>query len=356
MKRRTTAPINAMIVFLMAVLLMAGCSANDPGWSEKTEPALGTVSQIRIHSDDRSKGDTAIREAFLRVQEIENHLSFWDSDSQIGRVNANAGRASITMTDDVLFMIEEGLRHYDLTDGLFHIGLGTLTRLWGLNSTEPRIPETQQVQAALEALDLQHIQIAGNDVMIRQTGTAIDLGGIAKGYALDEAARVLRDLGIHSGFLNFGGDVYALGEKPDGEPWYVGIKEPIPGANQLVGRMGVVNLSVMTSGDYERYVVDEEKGERLHHILDPRTGRPAANELASVTIVSDTSLQGDIFSTAAFVMGLEHGYRYVFETPDVEGLFITRDGEVYQTPGLEGIFELMNDNYVMTEMEIEFDE
>jgi FAD:protein FMN transferase len=353
MKQKSNTLACAMIVFLLAAFLMTGCGAKDPGWSEKSELALGTASQIRIHSDDRSTGDKAILEAFLRVEEIENRMSVWDSDSQIGRINANAGRASVTVTDDVLFMIEEGFRHYDLTDGMFHIGLGTLTRLWGLNSTEPRIPETQQVQAALEALDIQHIQITGNDVMIRQPGTAIDLGGIAKGYALDEAARVLRDLGINSGFLNFGGDVYTLGEKPDGEPWYVGIKEPIPGANQLVGRMGVMNLSVVTSGDYERYVVDEEKGERLHHILDPRTGRPATNELASVTIVSDTSLQGDIFSTAVFVMGLEHGYLYVFETPGVEGLFITREGEVYQTPGLEGVFELMNDNYIMAEMELE---
>ncbi|MEN1761923.1 FAD:protein FMN transferase [Anoxynatronum sibiricum] len=348
-------PVKMASLLLSASLLFAvlffGCSTTDPGWSEKTETVLGTISHIRIHSEHRPEGDTAVASAFERVQEIEGRMSATLPDSQIYHINTAAGRTGVTVTDDVLFMIEEGLRYYQLTDGLFHIGLGTLTSLWGLSTDRPQVPEREAIQNTLAAIDIETIEISGSDVRIRQRGTAIDLGGIAKGYAVDEAARVLQDLGITSGFVNFGGDVYALGEKPDGTPWYVGIKEPIPGSTGLVGRLGVTNRSVVTSGDYERYLADENTGERFHHILDPRTGRPASNELVSVTIASDTALEGDILSTAVFVMGLEKGYRYVTDTPGADALFITRDDEVILTPGLRQDFELMNEAYILTAYE-----
>lgn len=338
---------------LLILSFSSGCSSKNPGWTDQTEILLGTVSQIRVYGENRSEGEAAVQAAFRKVEEIESRMSIWHSDSQIAQINAGAGRDSITVTDDVLFMIEEGLRYYEMTDGLFHIGLGTLTALWGFNANDPRIPDDDQIQIALESLSLPSIQVSGNEVMIRQRGTAIDLGGIAKGYAVDEAARELRDLGVESAVINFGGDVYAIGLRPDDTPWSVGIKEPIPGVNDLVGRMLVSNLSVVTSGDYERYMVNEETGERFHHILDPRTGRPVRNELVSVTIVSDTALEGDILSTTAFIMGLERGYEFIYDAEGVEGLFITNNGVIYLTPGLEPVFELMNEAYVLSYLDIE---
>jgi len=340
-----------LIAMLLSAVFLNGCSSNDPGWSEKTETVLGTISLIRVHSDHRPDGDAAVAAAFERVQEIEARMSATLPDSQIYRINAGAGRTGVTVTDDVLFMIEEGLRHYELTDGLFHIGLGTLTSLWGLSTQQPQVPSREAIQSTLEAIDVASIDISGSQVRIRQRGTAIDLGGIAKGYAVDEAARVLQDSGITSGVVNFGGDVYALGEKPDQTPWYVGVKEPVPGSTDLVGRLGITNRAVVTSGDYERYLVDETSGERFHHILNPLTGRPASNELVSVTIASDTALEGDILSTAAFVMGLENGYRYVMDTPGAEAIFITRDNEVILTPGVRQDFELMHASYTLTAYE-----
>lgn len=343
-----------LVVVLVTAWTLTGCGGKEAGWSEKNVMVLGTHSQIRVHSEDRESGAETVDRAFQRVREIEDRMSTWEPDSQIARINRQAGREPVQVTDDVLFMIEEGLLQYELTNGLFHIGLGTLTELWGLSSDQPRIPEPDEIERAVERIDIQTIHISGNQVKILQPGTAIDLGGIAKGYAVDESARILRDNGISSGIINFGGDVYALGEKPDGAPWYVGIKEPVPGTNELLGRLGVKNLAVVTSGDYERYVADDDSDTRFHHILDPRTGMPAVNELVSTTIIADTALEADIVSTAVFVMGLESGYRYTLELPNVEGIFVTGDNEVYLTPGVINLFELRNSDYLlMGELEVE---
>jgi FAD:protein FMN transferase len=336
-------------LFFTLVVLLSGCSSLNPGWSEQSEIVLGTLSQIRIHSNDMLSGDDAVQEAFNRVLEIDERMSYMQPDSQISQINSSAGTLPVTVTDDTLYLIEEGLRQHESTGGRFHIGLGSLIDLWGIGSEEPSIPEPEEIRETLNAIDIEHINVSGSQVLIRESGTSVHLGGMAKGYAVDEAVRILRDMGVTSGYVNFGGDVYALGSKPDGDQWSVGIKEPVVGSFDLVGRIIISDRSVVTSGDYERFISDES-GRHYHHILDPATGYPTDNELVSVTIVSDTSLKGDILSTASLVMGLDAGYAHILETPDTEGLLITRSGDIYLTPGLAGIFELMNDAYRLAEI------
>jgi len=323
----------------------AGCQPQTGGWAEKSQTVLGTHSQIRLYSEQQQLGEQALYEAFARVEEIEERMSAWAPDSQVATINRKAGEEAVSVTDDVRFVIETGLAYHEKTDGQFHIGLGTLTELWGISTDRPRIPTREEIEKKLANIDIETIQLSGQEIFISEPGTAIDLGGIAKGYAVDEAVRVLRDLEIDSGFVNFGGDVYALGNKPDGTPWSVGIKEPIPGSAQLLGRVQVESRSVVTSGDYERYVPDQENGERFHHILDPETGYPTDNNLSSVTVVADTTLEADILATASFVMGLEEGLRHIESIPRTEAIFVTKENRVMVTPGLTEHFELMNDEY-----------
>ncbi len=340
--------ISFTLFFTLAVLF-TGCSSSNPGWSEQSEVVMGTLSQIRVYSNDKSSGDRVLQEAFDRVLEIDGRMSYTKIDSQISQINSSAGSSPVAVTDDTLYLIEEGLRYHETTEGRFHIGLGSLIGLWGIGTEVPLIPEPEAIHEALNAIDIDDIHVSGNQVLIREPGTSVHLGGMAKGYAVDEAVRILRDMGVRDGFVNFGGDVYALGSKPNGDQWSVGIKEPVVGSFDLVGRIIVSDRSVVTSGDYERFVLDES-GRHYHHILDPATGYPTDNDLVSVTILSDTSLKGDIFSTASFVMGLEMGYTHILESPDMEGVLITRSGDIYLTPGMIGVFELMNDDYRIAEM------
>jgi FAD:protein FMN transferase len=346
MQRKRMTQLIVIPLLLILASLMSGCSQASPGRTEKTETLMGASGTISVYSDDEPTRSSAVQEAFVRVHEIDQRMSYTLADSQISQINSAVGKSAVTVTDDTLYLIEEGLRYHNLTEGAFHIGLGSLIELWGIEPGINRIPEPEAIKGALHAIDIETINLSGDQVFIRENGTAIHLGGMARGYAVDEAVRILRDRGLRNGIVNFGGDVYALGHKQDGSPWAVGIKEPVAGSFDLAGRVLVSDRSVVTAGDSERYAVDET-GRHYHHILDPTTGYPSNNELVSVTIVSDTALKGDLISTAVFVMGLEKGTQLIMESPHVEGILITSGGDVHLTPGIIEHFELLNDTFTV---------
>ena len=340
------------IVFVMALIAFLAIrlmNQSEGEWVEKNEFVLGTFSQIRVYAPSEAEGEAIIDNAFQRVREIENRMSPHVETSQVYQINQQAGSSSVEVTDDTLKVIQTGIDYYDKTTGLFHIGIGSLIELWGIGSDQPYIPTQDEVDEKLEALDIHAIQIEGNDVQLLNSGMALDLGGIAKGYAVDESARILREEGIESGFINFGGDVYALGSKPDETPWNVGIREPVIESGTVLGRVPSTDLSVVTSGDYERYFIED--GTLYHHILDPRTGYPSQSDLSSVTVVSETSIDGDVYSTAVFIMGLEIGLSLVESTENVEAVFVNHQNEIFLSSGLQdGGFELMNDDYQIMEL------
>ena len=170
----------------------------------------------------------------------------------------------------------------------------------------------------------------------------MDLGGIAKGYAGDEAIKIYKKYGIKSAYINLGGNVVVLGTKPDGKPWRIGVQNPRAENGFYIGIVEVADKAVVTSGDYERFF--EENGKRYHHILDPKTGRPADSGLISSTIVTDVSMDADALSTAAFVLGLEKGRALVESLEGVEAIFVTKDKEVYVTDGLRNSFTFSDES------------
>jgi thiamine biosynthesis lipoprotein len=171
----------------------------------------------------------------------------------------------------------------------------------------------------------------------------IDVGGIAKGYAADEAARILLDAGFEHVILDFGGNVLAVNTRPDGSPWRIGIQAPFDPRGTYVGIAEVTDIAVVTSGTYERAFVQDEV--LYHHILDSETGYPVWNGLDSVTIVTASSTDADALSTAVFSMGLEEGYRFVEGLPGVEALFIGQDKTIYMTNGMDELFTVTNEAY-----------
>jgi thiamine biosynthesis lipoprotein len=184
-----------------------------------------------------------------------------------------------------------------------------------------------------------------SSVMLKHNGQAIDLGGIAKGYAADQVRDIFLKHGINSALIDLGGNIYALGNKPDGTPWKVGIQNPFLQRGQSLGILKVKNKSVVTSGNYEKYFIRD--GKRYHHILDPRTGYPSESSIISATIISDNSLDGDGLSTGIYILGVKQALELIETLDGIEAILVTDDKKAYVTNGINDYFELTDSDFAI---------
>lgn len=337
------------ILLLIGFILLSGCttkkSSEELSLVKEDQFILGTFGSISAYSTSEEAGYNAISEAYDRINEIENLMSTSREGSDVYNMNKNAGKEPVNISSSTLEVILEGLGYFSDTKGSFNIGLGSLIELWGIGKESQKVPTIEEITEAKNHIDLDQLEISEDNktAFIKDSKMLVDLGGIAKGYSVDEAVRILKENGVTSGIVNLGGDVYALGTKVDGTDWRVGINNPEIGENNSIARISVSNKSVVTSGDYERYFIENDV--RYHHIIDPETGYPANNELVSVTIVSDKSIDGDVLSTSAFVLGLDEGLKLIEERAGVEGILITKDKQVYLSSGLKNKVEILDDNF-----------
>ena len=262
--------------------------------------------------------------------EYEKKLSRTIEGSDVWRIN-HADGETVTVFPETAEILQTAVQVSEWSDGAFDISIAPASVLWDFTSGEQKIPEAEEIEAAAGKIDYRKILIEGCDVTLPE-GMMIDLGGIAKGYIADAVRKYLEGEGIRSAILNFGGNIVAIGLKPDGSPWKVGIQD-IDGAT---GETMTISLnyggSTVTSGIYERgFTVD---GITYHHILSSETGWPVQNELASVTIFTDSSMLGDALSTAAFALGTEKGARLIESIDGAEALFIARDRKASGTSGI----------------------
>jgi thiamine biosynthesis lipoprotein len=235
-------------------------------------------------------------------------------------------------------VIRRGVEIGELTGGAFDVTWAALWGLWDFRAAEPRVPPADEVARRARLVDYRRVELdeAAGTVRLPEAGMAIGLGGIAKGYALERAAAALRARGLESFLLVSGGQVYAAGDRAGRGAWRVGIRDPRGGPEDLFARLELRDASASTSGDYESFFLAD--GVRYHHILDPRTGRPARG-LRSATVVSGDPVLADALSTGIFVMGPEAGLALAERLPDVEAVLIDDDGRVLVTSGLEDELE-----------------
>lgn len=205
---------------------------------------------------------------------------------------------------------------------------------WGFTTDSYQIPAQEELDRLLKLVDYEAITLTDNTVTVPD-GMMLDLGAVGKGYAADETAAILRENGVESALLDFGGNILTVGSKPDGTPWRVGVRDP--DSDGTLGMLEVIDQSVVVSGGYEKYFVGED-GERYWHIIDPETGRPARSGLVQAAIVSQESRLCDALSTAIFVMGLDEAVDYWQARQDFDMLLLTDDREIYLTEGLRGAF------------------
>ncbi|GAK53443.1 membrane-associated lipoprotein involved in thiamine biosynthesis [Candidatus Moduliflexus flocculans] len=283
---------------------------------------LDTVVDIQVLSSDEQRANQAIAAAYAEMQRIEGVFSRYQEGSQIFSLNKNAGIESVAVSSEVRDMLQRAKEYGLLTDGLFNVTIGALVDLWGIGTEHERVPSENEIRQTLPRINLAALELdQTQNVSITQPGGSVDLGGIGKGYAIDRAWQTLKDQGIEKALINAGGNIRCLGTRADGKPWRIGIRHPRQ--EGILGVIEVTEKAVATSGDYERYFVKD--GMRYHHILDPRTGKPAQG-CQSVTILAPTAEMADMLSTAVFIMGADAGMRFIEAQRDVEAMIVGTDG------------------------------
>ena len=299
---------------------------------------LGTTCTVRVYTGGST---AALDAAFARIAQIEDRMTVSRDDSEVIRVNAGAGRHPVAVTADVLEVIRQGLLYSSDGDGAYDITVDPLVKLWGIGTPRARVPAAEEIRRAKSLVGWRDVVVdeKASTVFLRRSGMGLDLGSIAKGYAADEVARVLRASGVTAGLIDLGGNILTFGTKPDGSRWRIGIQNPLEARGTKLGIVEIAGGSVTTAGTYERFF--EKDGKRYFHILDARTGYPAWNGLAAVSVVAPDSTSADGYDTLVFTLGLERGRNLVESTRGrIEAVFITDQRQVYVTPGLRSRFTL----------------
>lgn len=350
-KLRKTLALSVLLIMVLTFVI--GCTIGNTREYNRDLFALDTVITLKVFGGRSAK--KALDKAAERIREIEDHMSSTLEDSDVSKINRAAGIEPVKVHEDTFYVIKRALNYGKLTGGVFDITIGPIVNLWDIKSEKSKIPDENHIKDKLSLVDYRKVRIDEDNmtVFLEEKGMAVDLGAIAKGYAADEAVRILMKSGVKSALLNLGGNVITIGGKPDGSPWRIGLQDP---RSQETGRnhfaiVEVKGATVVSSGDYERYMVDvyERTGERYHHIFDPRTGYPAQSGLMVSTIISASSMDADALSTILFIMGHEEGFKTIEDLGNYEAIAVTLDKDVYITEGLKDGLIPSNDLYNIIE-------
>ncbi|MGM9563014.1 MAG: FAD:protein FMN transferase [Faecousia sp.] len=305
---------------LLTAFLLTGCTTSAPQEGEFF--AMDTLMSVKLWG-----GEAATSDVSAEVNRLEALLSATRETSVLSQLNA-AGSAELS--GDTASLLAQALALSERTGGTFDPTVYPLVKAWGFPSKEYRVPNRTELDTLLACIGTEHVHFDGATVTM-DAGTRLDLGGIAKGYAAQCCAELLKGKGVEAAILSLGGNVQTVGSKPDGSAWVVGIADPSDPSQAIAVLTFEGPMALVTSGAYQRYF--EENGVIYHHILDPQTGLPAGSGLLSVTVLAEDGTLADGLSTALFVMGLEEGTRFWRESNDFEAVFLTTEGKLLATEG-----------------------
>ena len=322
-----------LIIPAAMLLLLTGCRA-EPQKHSRDVFAMDTYMNLTAYGD----AEDSLAAAEQTITALEKKLSVTDAGSEIYAANHADGQA-VPISEDTAEILHMAETVSAESGGALQISLFPLVQAWGFTTNQYRVPDADERSALLENVDDSRISFDDNSLRI-PAAMQIDLGALAKGYAGDKAAALLRERGITSAILNLGGNVQAIGRKPDGSKWKVGIADPF-GGEELLGTVSVADCAVITSGSYERYFIDED-GEKRWHIMDPADGCPADNGLVSVTVIGSSGLRCDALSTALFVEGTEKAVTHWRSCDDFEMILVTSDENILVTEGIADDFSVGN--------------
>ena len=319
---------------------------------KKAIVSMGTVFEVSSFASDKHKADEVFNDIFKEVDRLDNLMSNYKDDSELSRLNRTAASGPFHCSNELAYIIEQSVNYGDITDGAFDITIGPLMKKWGFYKDKGTVPDAEELESVLKSVSYKTIVIGESvkkslirdseivkTISFKTPETEIDFGGIGKGYAVDNALRILKEGGINAALINFAGNIYAYGAPPGKKSWVIGLQHPRK-SEGLLGSFEVTGKAVSTSGDYEKFFTIN--GERHSHIIDPRTGHPVTG-IVSVTIVADSATRADALSTGVFVLGLDKGMELIEKLPDVEGVIIYEDNvselHIKHSSGMKGIFK-----------------
>ncbi|NLP35164.1 MAG: FAD:protein FMN transferase [Clostridiales bacterium] len=337
-----------IITSILLILLLTGCSnfnskkvkdSEKEPFISKSSFLLDTVVSIQIYD----KQEQAILDgSFDIIRKYEQIFSRTDPKAEVYQLNQGTLSKIVQafkISDELSDLLNYSMYYSDLSDGAFDISIAPLTSLWNFKESNPIRPSDETIQKVLPLVNYKYIDLDENEVSFAKDGMKIDTGAIAKGYIADRVKDYLLENGVNSAMINLGGNVLCVGDKPDGTPFNIGIQMPYADRNETIAVMQISDLSVVSSGIYERFF--EIDGINYHHILNPKTGYPYESDLISVTIISPLSVDGDGLSTTAFALGLEKGMELIDSLPDTYALFITGDYQLHYSKGFKEAIKII---------------
>lgn len=317
-----------LLAFLVALSELAHA---EPVTVRRSQMLMGTLVEVTAVAADKPHAQQAAAAALAEVRRLEALLSTWIPTSEVSRINAAAGRGAVKVSPETLDLIRRSLEIARLTEGGFNIAMGPAIDAWSITE-HPRIPDDGELEALRPLLDLSQVGVdeGTGTVFLKRAGMRLDVGGIGKGFAADAAARAMQAAGAFAGVVALSGDIKTFGLLPDGQRFLFGIQHPRK-EEAILARLELQDEAISTAGDYQRYF--EYDGVRYHHILDPRTLKPA-RRCQSVTVVAREGILADGLDTGIFVMGPERGMELIARLPGVEAVIVDSVGRVQVSPGL----------------------
>ncbi|OAN13001.1 thiamine biosynthesis protein ApbE [Photobacterium jeanii] len=295
---------------------------------------MGTFIDVVVY---HSNGEQLIREAYAQLADYAVRFTVNQPDSELMRVNQHAGIAPVGVAQDLFGLVKLAKQHSEDTRNPFNIAVGPLVKAWRIGFKDARVPSQKIIAEKLSLVDPTKIILNEDDhlVFLSQKGMEIDLGAIAKGYFADQVKNKLVEAGVQSGFISLGGNVLTIGHSPDNsnKAWNVGIQNPLSDRGDVLRVVPLQGMSMVTSGINERFF--ESNGQRYHHLLDAQTGMPISTDIASLTIISQQSVDGEIWSTAGFLPSVESALTYLNAQAGIEAVIVSKQGRVNVTRGFQ---------------------
>jgi len=347
------------VLFVLLIILLTGCgtgstlttsdsaasgssatAVSSSGAASATATAdffaMNTYMSITANGPD---AQAAVDAAQAEVYRLENEMSRNLTASEISQINLQSGQGPVTVSQETFDIIADAVKYSSLTAGAFDITIAPIMDIWGFTDSNYRVPAASEILAVLPLVDWQKIKLdaANLTVELPVAGMALDLGGIAKGYASDRVQTIMHGYDVTSALISLGGNVAVFGPKADGSLWKIAISDP-QAPDSYIGVLKATDVSVITSGGYERNFVQD--GVTYIHIMDPATGSPVVSDLLSVSIISPDGVQGDSLSTALFVMGKDKAIAYWQAHKDFACILVTTTGEVFASTELADTFTL----------------
>jgi thiamine biosynthesis lipoprotein len=295
---------------------------------------MGNHFEITVVGNNETWANEKIALAVNEIKRIEKLLTTFSEDSETNLINNNAGITPVRVSEEIILLIERALRISSVTQGAFDISYGSVDKsLWNFDTTMLALPNIEQAKESVKLINYKNIiidKIAGT-VFLKEKGMRIGFGGIGKGYAAEKAKALMQAEGVESGVVNASGDLTTWGHMPNGDKWTIGIVHPEM-ANSVFSYMNVSDLSVATSGNYEKFIVID--GKKYSHTINPKTGLPVTG-IKSVTIVSSNAEVADAMATPVMIMGIEAGMYMINQIKDIEAIIIDENNTLYASKNIK---------------------